>query len=148
MRQSIVEGCQLPTELIIISTQRANNDKVTRHVPSSLALCPQKRAHNYVSLLISEGNAPLIIFEHSNTSHLSSCLLNAQKQHFFSSSKQSWKAVLQEWILLVFVCDQSVLWFLHQLINSEGLIVRVLVRPGGSSYFVSSKLILGLLETV
>lgn len=35
MRQSIVESCQLPTELIIITTQRANNDKVTRHVPSS-----------------------------------------------------------------------------------------------------------------
>lgn len=36
MKQSIVEGCQLPTELIIITTQRANNDKVTSHVSSSL----------------------------------------------------------------------------------------------------------------
>ena len=65
MRQSIVESCQLPTELIIITTQRANNDKVTRHVPSSLAFCPQQRAHNYGSPPILVGNAPLIIFEHN-----------------------------------------------------------------------------------
>lgn len=40
---SIVEGCQLPTELIIITTQRANNDKVTRHVPylSLWCLCTE-----------------------------------------------------------------------------------------------------------
>lgn len=83
MKQRIVEGCQLATELIIIATERANNDKVTRHVLSSML-----SVHRMESTITEVAPSrrlwgPLIILEQNKTSQLSRCLLNTQEQQFF-----------------------------------------------------------------
>jgi len=65
----MVADCQLPTELIIVTTQRAHNDKVTS-MSAALHFLVCRREPTVLEVM--QGNASLSIFERNKQTQLSS----------------------------------------------------------------------------